>query len=394
MVNARQVLSTRRSVTRSLITETIALFGFTFVRCKALNYEKERQWLIYQYLWGKFVLMELLENFDIKPLNTFGISSHARWFAEACDCESLLNFIQAGEKLSVPLLILGGGSNVLFVNDFDGIIIRLAIKGVSQRIESNSTLIVEAAAGESWELLVEKYVAGGWGGIENLAMIPGSVGAAPIQNIGAYGVELKDVLVELEALDINNCTVRRFSNQECNFGYRTSIFKQEAKSRFVILKVALRLNRGQTVNLSYPGLAREVLSVSGTPTISDVANAVKKLRAGKLPDPTVLGNAGSFFKNPEVDIATYQCLKYQHPGLVAFPTGNNWFKLSAAWLIEQCGWKGYRNGDAGVYYKQPLVLVNYGNASGVQILDLASRIRDSVEKHFDIRLVPEVNIIG
>ncbi len=337
--------------------------------------------------------MKLQENFNLRPFNTFGITAQARWFAEATDSESLFQLLQYREKLSVPLLILGGGSNVLLVNNFDGIVIRIAIKGVSQQVEGNDTAIFEVSAGESWEMLVDRSVAGGWGGIENLAMIPGSVGAAPIQNIGAYGAELKDVLVHLEALDLSSYLIKRFTKEECRLGYRTSIFKQEAKSRFVILKVVLRLNRSNVVNLSYPGLEKEVREASKNPTIADVSSAVKRLRKSKLPDPLLLANAGSFFKNPDVDLSTYRHLTEQHPKLVAYPYETGRYKLATAWLIEQCGWKGYRNGDAGVHSKQPLVLVNYGNASGCQILDLANRIRDSVEAKFGVRLEPEVNII-
>ncbi len=337
--------------------------------------------------------MKLFQNYPLQDVTTF----HAKVFAKYYTVFSSINFLKqilsSPEVKDKPFIILGGGSNVLFTGDFDGIIIRNAIEGIEVVKEDNDSVYVKASAGEKWHDVVLYCVNRNYGGIENLSLIPGTIGAGPIQNIGAYGVELKDVLVELEAMNIHTLEVRTFTNAECKFGYRDSIFKRDEKGKYIILSVTLRLNKNPKVNVSYGSLSKELESMGVTnPSIKDVSNAVIKIRSSKLPDPDKLGNAGSFFKNPVISDVEFVKIKEEHPNVISFPSADGYVKLAAGWLIEQSGWKGKQIGDAGVHKDQALVLVNYGNATGKEIYDLSTQVINSVKEKFGVELEREVNI--
>jgi UDP-N-acetylmuramate dehydrogenase len=292
-----------------------------------------------------------------------------------------------------PLLILGGGSNILLTRNVDGLVLKIDINGVDEVKEDGTHVYVKAGAGENWHEFVEHTIKRNWGGLENLSLIPGNVGAAPIQNIGAYGAELKDVFYELEAYDRKGKKVYSFGVNDCKFSYRDSIFKSAEKGRYIILNVTFILNKNPVLNTSY-GAIREELKKMGvsSPTIGDVSQAVIKIRRSKLPDPAEIGNAGSFFKNPVVDQALFLSLLSKYPDIPAYPHEDQSVKLAAGWLIEQCGLKGYRKGDAGVHNKQALVLVNYGKATGKEIFELSEKIAASVKKKFGVHLEREVNV--
>jgi UDP-N-acetylmuramate dehydrogenase len=335
----------------------------------------------------------VLNNVSIKPYNTFGVDVKAKYFAvveHPAQIQDLLNDIKFKH---LTVLFLGGGSNILFTKDFDGLVLKVNIKGINHNFNGENDVTVNAGAGEDWSNLVEYCVNQGWGGLENLSLIPGTVGAAPIQNIGAYGVELKDVFSHLEALDQRTFELRRFALSDCNFAYRNSIFKSDLKGRFLITSVSFKLSAKPEPNLTYPALAGELKSNNEKITIRNIADAVIRIRRSKLPDPEVLGNAGSFFKNPVVEPEKFDFLKSANPTIPFFLQPDGSVKIPAAWLIEQGGWKGKRYGDAGVHENQPLVLVNYGQASGIQILELASRIKDDVFNRYQILLETEVNIL-
>lgn len=329
-------------------------------------------------------------NHPLKGLNTFGIEAHAREYTEVQSKEALSGLFS---KIKGKHLILGGGSNVLFRGDFDGMVIRMAISGKKVTGTMPGKVLLEASAGEDWDDLVSYCVDRGWGGLENLSLIPGQVGSSPIQNIGAYGVELKDHFHSLTAFDKEKKVFVVFDEKGCRFGYRNSFFKREGKDRFVITSVTFSLDKKPVPQTAY-GSLRSELDKAGidNPEIKDVRQAVCSIRRSKLPDPDKLGNAGSFFKNPVVSMKAYQGLKEKFPGMVAFddPGGK---KLAAGWLIDNAGWKGYRRGDAGVHEQQALVLVNHGKATGNDIIQLADDIQKSVFVKYGIRLEPEVNII-
>lgn len=337
--------------------------------------------------------MVVFNNVSIKPYNTFGINVNAKYFAVIDHPVQIQNILNSAEFNHLPVLMLGGGSNILFTKNFDGLVLKVNIKGISHNFNGENEVIVNAGAGEDWSNLVELCVNHGWGGLENLSLIPGTVGAAPIQNIGAYGVELKDVFSHLEALDLKSFEIRRFTLSDCNFGYRNSIFKSDLKDCFLITSVSLKLSEKPTPNLTYPALAGELKNIAEKITIRNIADAVTRIRRSKLPDPELLGNAGSYFKNPVVDPAKFEAIKSAYPAIPSFLQPDGLIKIPAAWLIEQGGWKGKRYGDAGVHEKQPLVLVNYGNASGLQILELATRIQENVFTRFQILLDTEVNVL-
>lgn len=338
--------------------------------------------------------MTILEHVSLKKYNTFGIDISARYFAEIHSPESL-PVIFSGKTVPTPRhMVLGGGSNVLFTGDFDGLIVRMCNKGRQVVEEQPGALLLKVQAGEEWDELVAWCVDQGWGGLENLSLIPGQAGTSPMQNIGAYGVELKDVFHSLEAFEKSSGQTRVFGPGDCRFGYRDSYFKREGRDRFVITSVCFRLSTGKhRVHTGYQALAME-LEQRGVrhPGIREVRDAVIGIRQKKLPDPENLGNAGSFFKNPVVSLQAFRHLQAVHPGIVAFPDKGG-MKLAAGWLIEQAGWKGYRKGDAGVHDRQALVLVNHGNASGKEILDLGMAVRASVQAEFGVDLEPEVNIV-
>ena len=339
--------------------------------------------------------MSPTQNHPLQALNTFGISAKAQYFTAPTTLAEIQEAFQWAANNKVNVQILGGGSNVLFTRPVvEGMVLQPRLRGIEVVKEDEDYVWVKAAAGEVWHDLVLHTLKNGWGGLENLALIWGWVGAAPMQNIGAYGVEVKDTLTEVEFLDRTTNQVRTFSNAECRFGYRESVFKHEWKGKAIILSVTFKLSKHPAVNVTY-GAITDVLKERGIekPGIQQVADAVMHIRQSKLPDPREVGNAGSFFKNPEVPAPQAEALKAKHPAMPTYPAPAGLIKIPAGWLIEQAGWKGFREGDMGVHPRQALVLVNYGEASGPQLLQLAHRIVDDVDQKFGIRLVPEVNVL-
>jgi len=342
--------------------------------------------------------MKLQENISLKEYNTFGIDARAKYFAafntlseleETLECSKQAMGNDKGETL-----ILGGGSNILFTKNYDGVVLKNQLLGIKKIAEDEAYVYVQSGAGENWHQLVLYCISNGWAGVENLSLIPGSVGASPMQNIGAYGVDIKDVFHSLEAFHIQEKETIIFDTAACEFGYRESIFKGKYKNQFVISNVTFRLRKKPSLNTSYGAIEQE-LELMGVkePNIQSVSKAVINIRSSKLPDPAVIGNAGSFFKNPEISSAGFKLLKELHPGVVGYVLPNDNVKLAAGWLIEQCGWKGYRKGDAGCHAKQALVLVNYGTATGNEIFALSEQIIDSVNKKFGVLLSREVNVV-
>ncbi len=330
---------------------------------------------------------------SLKSFNTFGIDVKAEVFA-GFESEDELVYLLDSNQGELPVLILGGGSNVLFTKDYNGLVLKNNIPGVRLIDEDDDHFIVEAGSGVVWHDFVLWCISNGYQGVENLSLIPGCVGAAPIQNIGAYGVELKNTFKSLRAVDKATGNVVSFNRDACNFGYRDSIFKRSMKNKLVITSVQFSLNKKYDLNLSYGAIEQELKNMGvGVPGIRDVSEAVCNIRRSKLPDPRQIGNAGSFFKNPEVESVRFESIKNDFPGIVAYPTHTGSYKLAAGWLIEQCGWKGKRVGNTGSHKDQALVLVNYGNATGNEILDLAMNIQSSVKEKFGIIIEPEVNII-
>jgi UDP-N-acetylmuramate dehydrogenase len=336
--------------------------------------------------------MRLQENYPLKDITTFHAKVFAKQYAEFTSAEELKEIISLIK--GKPYMILGGGSNVLFTGDYTGVIVRNAIKGIEIVKEDAESVLIKANGGEKWHDFVLYCVSYNYGGVENLSLIPGTVGAGPIQNIGAYGAELKDTLHEVQAMNVNTLEVKKFSNADCKFGYRESIFKGVEKGNYVILAVTLKLSKHPKVNVSYGTVSKELETMGiSQPTIADVSKAVINIRSSKLPDPEKLGNAGSFFKNPVIASAQFENIKANFPNVVFFPAHDGYIKLAAGWLIEQCGWKGKRIGDAGVHKDQALVLVNYGDATGKEIYDLSTKVIESVKEKFGVTLEREVNMI-
>lgn len=338
--------------------------------------------------------MQITSNVSLKPFNTFGIEAFAKLFTTVRSVEEVRELLQHPHYLNNRHLILGGGSNILLTKDQDALVIKNELKGIRTLHETDDEVLVSCAAGEVWHHFVQHCITQGYGGLENLSLIPGNTGASPMQNIGAYGVEIKDCFHELEAIDLQSGDVFVFSNADCEFGYRESVFKHRYKDRFLISSVTFRLSKKPVFHTEY-GAIRQELDKMGISELSirAISQAVINIRSSKLPDPKQLGNSGSFFKNPEVDEATYQRLQAEFPALVAYPLANGGYKLAAGWLIEQSGLKGYRAGDAGVHALQALVLVNYGQASGQEIFDLSTKVVDTVAAKFGVRLEREVNIL-
>ena len=335
-------------------------------------------------------------NKDLTSYHTFGTHTLAAAFAPFDSYQQLAQILtdKATEPFQHQLLVLGGGSNLLFTRHFNGLVVRNEIPGINLIAEDDHHFFVKVGGGVIWHELVMYCIKKGWAGIENLALIPGSVGASPIQNIGAYGVELKDVFHELEAFHLQDHALQSFTHQQCQFGYRDSIFKQAMKGQFAIVSVTLRLNKKPLLHTSYGAIDSELAKMNCTqPGIADVAKAVISIRQSKLPDPGVLGNAGSFFKNPVIATTTYQALKQAFPLIPGYASGTGTTKIPAAWLIEQCGLKGYRKNDAGIHHLQPLVLVNFGAASGNEIYELSGEVIKKVQQQFGITLEREVNIL-
>jgi len=334
----------------------------------------------------------IYKNISLKPFNTFGLDYRAAYMLRIKSESELLQFISSSYPFKNKIFVTGSGSNLLFTGDFNGIIIHPEIPGIYIEKENSDQLVVSAGAGVIWDDFVRWAVENNFGGVENLSLIPGTVGAVPVQNIGAYGSEVKESVELIRAISLEDGSVRNFSNNECRFDYRDSIFKKELKGKYVITRVFFRLNKNPEFNLSYGKLKEEVLK-SGRITLQNIRNAVINIRNNKLPDPSVLPNAGSFFKNPVVDIRVAESLRKEFPDLPVYQHESDRVKLSAAWLIEQCGWKGKRVGDAGVYEKQALIIVNYGKATGGEILELSERIRKSVYVKFGIMLEREVEVV-
>ena len=338
-------------------------------------------------------MLQIQENISLKNFNTFGIESIARFFVEINKEEELTELFRDRQWLQMPKLILGGGSNMLFVKDFDGLVIRINILGIEHRI-SHDDVFVEAGAGEIWNDLVNFCVMRDFAGMENLSLIPGSVGASPIQNIGAYGVELKDVFHSCRAFEIASGEFKTFGKAACEFGYRESAFKTGSKDQYIITSVKYLLSTIPNVNLHYGAIEQELVKREiMKPTIKDVADVVSHIRVSKLPDPSTIGNAGSFFKNPIIDKALFSQVITRFPEMVHYPAGEQ-VKLAAGWLIEQCGWKGKVVGNTGTWKNQALVLVNHGGATGEEVYALSSQIIDSVYSKFGVLLEREVNIIS
>jgi UDP-N-acetylmuramate dehydrogenase len=338
--------------------------------------------------------MNLHENYSLKNYNTFGVDVKARYFIDITSYNELRSLLSSDLIKTNHFLLLGSGSNILFTKDYDGIIIKYSVKGINIIDETQDHIIVEAAGGEIWEDLVTYAVGKEYYGIENLSLIPGTVGAAPIQNIGAYGVELKDAFHHLESLEISTGLIRTFSKTECNFQYRNSIFKNELKNKCIITKVTLKLSKVKKINLSYKSLSDELKDVRHDDlTIKLVSDTVKKIRQSKLPDPRVMGNAGSFFKNPELTNAQFIEFQKRFPDAAYFKQSEDSYKIAAGWLIEKCGFKGKRIGNTGAYEKQALIIVNYGGASGSEVKELAEKIQNDVLNIFGIFLDFEVNIV-
>lgn len=352
-------------------------------------------------MFSNSVTMVLHDNHSLKPYNTFGMDVKARRFVLLEQESDAALFIEKYFRADEPLLIIGGGSNLLFTGDFPGTAVKVGIEGITLKEEEGDTLIVEAGAGTLWDSFVEHCVGKDWSGVENLSLIPGNVGSGPIQNIGAYGAEISEVVHEVQCVRISSGKQLRLSGEECRFGYRDSIFKHELKGKVIITSVTFKLHSlphhlttsPPELKLDYGTIRQELAAMGVTqPGIREVREAVCRIRTRKLPDPAVTGNAGSFFKNPVVPDEKARNLRSEFPEIPEFPDVCG-VKVPAAWLIEQCGWKGYRSGDAGVHPNQPLVLVNYGAATGRQILELSQQIRDSVNEKFGIVLEPEVIVV-
>lgn len=332
-------------------------------------------------------------NVSLQPYNTFGIDVPAKAFARFGSVNELRALLAENDK-KLPLFILGGGSNMLLTGPMNALVLKNEITGFEQLNETETTIDIKAGAGEVWHQFVMYCVSHNWGGVENLSLIPGSVGASPMQNIGAYGVEIKDCFVELEALHIDSGEVHRFDAAACAFGYRESVFKRSLKGRYIILNVTYRLQKQPVFRTDY-GAIRSELEQKGITDLSvkEISEAVMRIRRSKLPDPDVLGNAGSFFKNPVVDAGVYEQIAAINPDVPHYPQSDGRVKLAAGWLIEQAGWKGKRVGNCGVHAKQALVLVNYGGASGKEIYDLSQAVLDAVREQFGVELEREVNIV-
>lgn len=337
--------------------------------------------------------MQVLENISLKQFNTFGIDVSAKYYTELLSADDTAEIAHLRKTYS-DILVLGGGSNILFTGNYNGLVIKNKLQGITQVYADADKVYIKAMAGEVWHALVMYCVENNLGGIENLSLIPGCVGAAPIQNIGAYGVELKDVFVELEALEMESGNIITVNKKTCAFGYRNSIFKQAWKGKYMIISVTLQLQKHHVLHTSY-GAIQQTLNKNNItqPTIQDISNAVISIRRSKLPDPAVIGNAGSFFKNPEVDSKVYHALQHTFPEMPGYHTSDTTVKIPAGWLIEQCGFKGKRIGNTGAHKDQALVLVNYGNASGKEIIELALQIQKTVLDKFGIQIEPEVNVL-
>jgi UDP-N-acetylmuramate dehydrogenase len=337
--------------------------------------------------------IEIVEDYPLQELNTFGLPARGSRFCRAESVDDLREALAFAEARSHPILLLGGGSNVVLTRDFPGLVVHIALKGIERLEDTPDHCLLRVEAGEDWPSLVEYCLQRDYFGLENLSLIPGTVGAAPIQNIGACGVELRERLESLQALDRATGRLVRFSNPECGFGYRDSIFKQERRDEYIITSVTLKLDKRPAPVTNYGSVERELEAMGVTDvTPRTVSQAVCNLRRRKLPDPAVLGNAGSFFKNPLVPTETFKELESRHKDLVAYPEADKGVKLAAGWMIDHLGWKGVRRGAVGVHTEHALVLVNYGGASAKEVLHLAREIQLSVREAFDLDLEIEPRV--
>ena len=339
--------------------------------------------------------MVIEKNTPLHTLHTFGLEASCQYFTSIDSIEDLQLLLQQHTWAALPRLILGGGSNMVFMKDFKGIVLKNNIKGIEVIDEDENNIRLKIGGGENWHTIVMQCVENGYGGIENLSLIPGTVGAAPIQNIGAYGVELKDVFVELEALHLETLMLHRFDKATCQFGYRDSIFKNKEKGKYLIATVTLQLTKqNHQLNTDYGAIKNTLAAYNITaPTIKDISDAVIAIRQSKLPDPKKIGNAGSFFKNPIISSNQFKNLQEKFPDIIHYPVDKDHVKVPAGWLIDQCGWKGKKLGKVGSYKNQALVLVNHGGATGEELMKLVEQIIHSVKEKYGIELTPEVNII-
>lgn len=332
--------------------------------------------------------MQIQENISLRQYNTFGIDVYAKRFGVFTSIDELMSV----DLSNNPILVLGGGSNILFTRDVDPLVLKNEIRGIKRIQEDQHHVIVSVGAGENWHKFVMQCVHEGLGGVENLSLIPGNTGASPMQNIGAYGVEIKDVFYELEAYHIYDRALVKFNASDCSFGYRESVFKNKFRGQFIITQVSFRLDKQPKLHLEYGAILKELDRMGvNEPGIQSVSQAVINIRSSKLPDPVIVGNAGSFFKNPVISRQQFALLEKEFNDIPAYAAGDN-IKLAAGWLIEQCGWKGFRRNDVGCYEKQALVLVNFGNATGREVFDLSEEILQSVKNKFGVELEREVNV--
>ncbi|QNL51486.1 UDP-N-acetylmuramate dehydrogenase [Olivibacter sp. SDN3] len=337
--------------------------------------------------------MDIQKNVSLKPYNTFGVDAVARQLVHIKKEEDLSHLYAAEILTRDNLLLLGGGSNILFVNDFEGLVIHMAIGGIDYCI-NGTDVVVRAGGGVVWNDLVNYCVNKGFGGIENLSLIPGTVGAAPVQNIGAYGVELQDIFLSCRGFDLATGEIKTFYKEDCAFDYRDSIFKGVLKGKIIITEVNLSLSTESKLNTTYGAISAELHNRGiVSPTIKEVSEVVSAIRVSKLPDPSMIGNSGSFFKNPVISVDRFRVLLSNFVDIVSYPFGDNKIKLAAGWLIEQCGWKGRVVGNTGTWKNQALVLVNHGNATGLEVYDFSEEIIKSVKNKFDVVLEREVNVV-
>lgn len=338
--------------------------------------------------------MTIKQNVSLKPYNTFGLEASALFFVEIQSVEDLKSILQNSNFQSIEKLFLGGGSNILLTKNYEGLVVKINLKGIHKVFEDDAHVHIKAGAGEIWHELVLYCVQNQYAGMENLSLIPGTVGAAPMQNIGAYGVEIKDIFEELQAMNLETCEVETFKLHDCNFGYRESIFKHQLKGKYVIISVTFKLNKVPIYKVSYGDIRKTLEEMNSQQlSIKAVSEAVVSIRKSKLPDPAEIGNSGSFFKNPEISMVQYDDLKGKFDQLPSYPINETTVKVPAGWLIEQAGWKGFRDGQIGVHARQALVLVNYGGGTGNQIKELSAKIQASVLEKFGISLSTEVNFI-
>lgn len=338
-------------------------------------------------------MSRVLHNFSLREYNTFGIDAKATFFCEFESVDDLKKLLNESFVLANRHLVIGQGSNLLFLNDFDGVVFHSAMRDVVVLEQTDESVLLEVGSGLVWDDLVGYCVEHGWAGIENLSLIPGETGAAAVQNIGAYGVEVREVVQKVKGVDIASSEERIFDISECGYGYRQSVFKKELKGRYILTSVVIRLSLHPVFNLSYQHLEQAVLE-QGAINLANIRKTIIAVRESKLPDPKVLGNAGSFFMNPVVEKSLYMSLLEKYPSMPHYPVSEEEEKIPAGWLIEQCGWKGQSLGKVGVHEKQALVLINKGGAKGKDVVLLAGRIQESVREKFGIELVPEVNYIS